>query len=55
MKRKTLGAQRNPRGEDRHRSTPYLVLKDTNQGLKGKAEHIHTRKKCELDTNCEYT
>lgn len=31
MKRKTLGAQINPRGEDRHRSTFYLVLKGTNQ------------------------
>lgn len=42
--RKILGAQRNPRGEDKHGSTLYLVLKVKNQGLKGKAECIHTRK-----------
>lgn len=53
MKRKTLGAQINPREEDRHRSTLYLILKGRNQGLKGKAKHIHTRKKCELDINSE--
>lgn len=48
MKKKTSGAQINPRGEDRHQSTLYLVLK-------GKAKHIHTRKKCESSINSEYT
>lgn len=55
MKRKTLGAQINSRGEDRYRSMLCLVLRGTNQGLKGKATHIHTMKTCELGINSEYT
>lgn len=40
-----LGAQINPRGGDRHWSMLCLVLKGTNQGSKGKAKQMHTRKK----------
>lgn len=54
MKRKIcLGAQINPRRGDRHQSTVYLVLKGTNQGLKGKAKQIHTRKQMQmLNSDC---
>lgn len=47
------GAEINPKGGDRHWSTLYLVLKGTNQGSKGKAKQIHTRKKVQmLNSEC---
>lgn len=39
-----LVAQINPKGGDGHWRTFYTILKDTNQGLKGKTKQVHTRK-----------